>query len=69
MNAADEGWEVLPCGCQMSTAGEAFLFKPHDLACPNYLYVLAESSRQGKPVSTHLLPDTAQGAEGPSGPG
>lgn len=40
--------ETLECGCQMGTVGEAFVFRPHDLKCPTYLYVLAETERQGK---------------------
>lgn len=49
--------ERLPCGCQMGTstnsAGEeVFLFEPHAMDCEYYLYVLDESARQGKPVTT-----------------
>ena len=45
----------LPCGCRMGTDMvddvETFIFEPHALDCENYLYVLAESRRQGKPTT------------------
>lgn len=46
--------DVLPCGCQMTADEEtkAFVFVPHALDCKFYLYVLAESARQGKDVVT-----------------
>ena len=44
--------ETLPCGCQMGTTPDnAFVFRPHALDCENYLYVLAEVERQGKPLA------------------
>jgi hypothetical protein len=41
----------LPCGCWMATRvlDQAFIFEPHDLACPYYRYVVDENARQGKP--------------------
>jgi hypothetical protein len=47
-----EGFDVLPCGCRMKTAvvggRDTFLFKPHALDCEHYLFVIAETERQGK---------------------
>lgn len=44
--------ERLPCGCRHGLVGEAFVFEPCALDCEFYLYVLAESERQAKPVRT-----------------
>ena len=38
----------LPCGCETWNEGDAFIFKPHDLNCLYYLYMLEEGKRQGK---------------------
>lgn len=47
--------ERLPCGCLISVnteMGGPFYIEPHALDCQYYLFALAESKRQGKPVVT-----------------
>ncbi len=48
--------ERLPCGCLIGTdvidGVNTFLIEPHALNCKNYLYVLQETERQGKPRTT-----------------
>lgn len=48
--------ERLPCGCQLGTdvidGVPTFLYEPCALDCEYYLYVVAESKRQGKPLTT-----------------
>lgn len=48
--------ETLDCGCHMwtDTVGDdqVFMFEPHALDCKFYLFVLEESKRQAKPVTT-----------------
>lgn len=46
----DAGATTLPCGCRMSTVGDAFVFEPCSPSCEYYLYALNESKRQGKPI-------------------
>jgi hypothetical protein len=53
------GYERLPCGCVMGTeelgpdpADRVFVYEPCSLRCEFYLYVVAETRRQGKPVRT-----------------
>lgn len=45
----------LPCGCVMWDEGDAFVFKPHDIKCPYYRYVLEEAERQEKPMMTRMI--------------
>lgn len=47
-----EPLETLPCGCQMGTVNDAFVFRPHALDCTYYLYVLEQTAAQGKPTYT-----------------
>lgn len=42
--------ERLPCGCVIGNAGDAFVMQPCSPTCEYYLYFLAESGRQAKPV-------------------
>lgn len=47
---------VLPCGCRIweDTIDRAvtLIFEPHALDCKHYLFFIAESARQDKPVTT-----------------
>ncbi len=43
-----------PCGCVFATLGDAFLVLPHSLRCEVYRYAVAESKRQGKPLSVQV---------------
>lgn len=51
MSEAEEGWEVLPCGCELGLVSKTFVIQPHSLKCPVYLYVLSEAEKQSKPVT------------------
>lgn len=51
MSAPSQEWTVAPCGCGFGVVGDAFVIEPCDMLCPTYLYVVAESERQGKPRS------------------
>lgn len=42
--------DQLPCGCQMGTVDDAFVFRPCSLDCKYWLYAKAEGKRQGKPM-------------------
>lgn len=48
--------ERLPCGCHIGTdvieGAKLFQIEPCDLQCDIYLFVLEETARQGKPVTT-----------------
>lgn len=55
MKENDEGLERLPCGCVCGTIGDAFVYMPCSLLCEFYLYAVAESKRQGKPLITKVL--------------
>lgn len=52
MTEQSSEYQRLPCGCQMGTDDDKFIFIPHSLDCKYYLYTLAESKRQGKPIIT-----------------
>ena len=45
------GWEVLPCGCGIGNVDDSFVIEPCSLTCENYLYAVAETQRQGKPIT------------------
>lgn len=42
--------ELLPCGCLIGTAGDAFVMQPCSPLCEFYRYFVAESDRQAKPI-------------------
>jgi hypothetical protein len=42
---------ILDCGCSYSNVDDTFLFEPHAEDCRYYLFVLAESERQDKPIT------------------
>jgi len=52
--AAEEPPTRAPCGCEFwvdRLAGvKRFVFRPHALDCPYWLYAKAESERQGNPI-------------------
>lgn len=45
------GWEVLPCGCGIGNVDDSFVIEPCSMTCENYLYAIAETKRQGKPIT------------------
>lgn len=47
----------LPCGCVMWNEGDAFVFKPHSMTCPYYLYVLEQGKAQGKDMMMVMAHD------------
>jgi hypothetical protein len=50
----------LPCGCVIGDGpGDAFVMQPCSPTCEYYRYFLAESARQGKPIS--YVPDVVEG--------
>lgn len=41
----------LPCGCQMGTVDDAFVYRPCSPTCEYWLHVRQEAKRQGKPLA------------------
>lgn len=48
--------ETLDCGCRIGTVSDTFVIEPCSLTCQWYLYVVAETQRQGKPISHLEMP-------------
>jgi len=47
--------ERLPCGCVVATVGDAFVMRPCSLGCEYYLFAVAETKRQDKPLVLGII--------------